>query len=753
MRDLRLAARLVAGGGRAQVARLALMTVGLAFGILALLLVIQVPQVLHGRDEVLRSREPVPATGAQRGELTVFANHGSWHGRPLLRVFVSGPADALTPPGVAALPRPGEVVLSPAAARLRTRPDFATLVPGRVVGQLTQPGLTGPDELVAYLGVDPAENGLGQQTLGWGVPAGVSVAGTGQFEFVTVEAALLVVPTAVIYVLACGRLAAATRRRRYAALRLVGASRRTLATVATAEAATAAVLGTVVGLLLFAALNGPLGASGLMGLTWYAEQSRFGVGSAVLVVLTALLVARVAGGLSGRRAMVDPLQERRFVTDRRPPWWLAVPLLAGIGLLLPLLPFGSTGAQGPAVQVLLVSGAVVGAVGVLLSGRLLTQAVARRLASPAAPLGVRLGAARLLSENARAVWLVSGLALLLLVSATGSGLTKAAEQQASSATRPVAVHVYGNEVPPEVRPRLADLGGPDLSWASATSRTVSDDSEPVDTLEWKIQHLGVQLLIAGCPQLGTLLGIAGADCERDHLYRLQAGNSLVPLPAGRSVTFETGTGSPEVVVAPADSLSTDRVSPLSSQTSLVWTGSEPPGGWSASTTFYFVIPPGIDSLDRFASALSDLAPTATANSSLDLVALAAYRQHRAAIQLGVGVGYTLALFALLISLVDRNIERRRDVVALVVLGTPARTIRLGQLVFGAVPALSSGLLAVGVGWLIANAFGALDADDPRWSATALTASLPLAAIGLVVTAASSLLVVGLRPRAADLRRE
>ncbi|MDP9352061.1 MAG: hypothetical protein M3P51_11040, partial [Chloroflexota bacterium] len=239
MKDLRLAVQLIWGGGKRELVRLLLMSVGLTIGVMALLLVIQVPGILNTRNEILSDRAPLPAAPGQDSALLVRTNHSFWAGEPLYRVFVAATSPAatgVTPPGLSKLPSRGQTALSPAAVRLLRNKNFAQLVPGRTTARVGSAGLIGPDELVAYIGVAPEQLRHGTKTVSWGVPTGVPLVGTGQFKFVAVETAVLILPAVIIYVHTCGRLAAATRRRRYAALRLVGASRRTLARVATIEA-------------------------------------------------------------------------------------------------------------------------------------------------------------------------------------------------------------------------------------------------------------------------------------------------------------------------------------------------------------------------------------------------------------------------------------------------------------------------------------------------------------------------------------
>ena len=67
--------------------------------------------------------------------------------------------DAPVPPGLTALPRPGEMAVSPALERLLTRTGgscCAQRLPGRVTGTIGDAGLLGPAELAFYPGARPA---------------------------------------------------------------------------------------------------------------------------------------------------------------------------------------------------------------------------------------------------------------------------------------------------------------------------------------------------------------------------------------------------------------------------------------------------------------------------------------------------------------------------------------------------------------------------------------------------------------------
>ncbi|ASW54049.1 FtsX-like permease family protein [Plantactinospora sp. KBS50] len=329
-KDLRLALRLVRGGGAAGYLRLGLMTIGFGLGAVVVLLLTTLPAVLGERGRVTAARQPISAD-AEYSFRSNF-NFGSWHGTRFTRVLIAdaGPS-APRPPGVVALPRPGEVVLSPAAAQLvRKDGTFAELVPGRQIGRIDESGLLGPDELYAYVGVTAAEMPGGSPSRGWGGLV-TDEEMRAQFSDIPLQLLLIVSAPAVFYFAVCSRLSAASRRRRYAALRLVGMSRRRVLRLASLESAVAGLVGGGLGLACYAVLNRVIGPSNALGFTWYPNASAFSLPTGVMVVLVFALMSGVVGGLSSGRALFRPVEARFDAADRPPRWWQPAPWSSGWG--------------------------------------------------------------------------------------------------------------------------------------------------------------------------------------------------------------------------------------------------------------------------------------------------------------------------------------------------------------------------------------------------------------------------------------
>ena len=153
--------RLVLAGSRSQWGRLVGITGGVAVGVLLLLCLVAASDALQTRE--LRGSLLSPA-GEQVVDLrddTVLVLPGTerFRERTIERVDVaSTPESSVDVPGIGTAPRPGTAVLSPALAALVDAAPADELGDryGTVVGVLPPSVLTGPDALVAVVGVDAA---------------------------------------------------------------------------------------------------------------------------------------------------------------------------------------------------------------------------------------------------------------------------------------------------------------------------------------------------------------------------------------------------------------------------------------------------------------------------------------------------------------------------------------------------------------------------------------------------------------------
>ncbi|HUJ06637.1 MAG TPA: hypothetical protein VLX31_11065, partial [Streptosporangiaceae bacterium] len=195
-------------------------------------------------------------TAAPGTELWNYSND-IYQGQTIERLDVAAlGSGAPVPPGVSRLPSAGQYYASPAlAALIRSVPadELGDRFPGHLAGTIGQAALTGPDELVVYIGYPEAALAR--------LPATVLVdriamaptrtIWTNFFRDSFVVGAIAFVFPILILVGTATRLAAARREERYAALRLVGATNRQIGVISSVDAVVSALLGSVLGIVIF----------------------------------------------------------------------------------------------------------------------------------------------------------------------------------------------------------------------------------------------------------------------------------------------------------------------------------------------------------------------------------------------------------------------------------------------------------------------------------------------------------------------
>ncbi|MFJ9241766.1 FtsX-like permease family protein [Streptomyces sp. NPDC101776] len=241
------------------------------------------------------------------------------------------------PPGLNTFPKQGELYVSPALAKLLhdlPSSQLAARFPKSTsYGTIGAAGLASPDELVAVVGRAPTDPAVSKSAGRYGiydqglteraVVSGFSGTGSSVFTVddqsaVLLGVGLLVVPV-IVLASAAGRLGAARREQRLAALRLAGATPRQILAMTGVEAAAVGAAGALTGAVAYGALlpalaNIPYGIG-----TWYTGQLWVGlpwvaavvVGVAALIAVSAMsMLRRVASAPLGVAQQSDPRRTR-----------------------------------------------------------------------------------------------------------------------------------------------------------------------------------------------------------------------------------------------------------------------------------------------------------------------------------------------------------------------------------------------------------------------------------------------------------
>jgi hypothetical protein len=160
-RDLVLGARMSVVGGPSGIVRAALTAVGVGLGVAVLFVAVSVPSVIDSQHQRGAAREDlIFGPRIDKGDNTILVGWAvtGYRGQPIrVRLLQSAGPQAPVPPGLDRLPRPGEIVVSPALADLLDSPEGELLRPRLdypIAGTIGDEGLIGPSELAYYLGSD-----------------------------------------------------------------------------------------------------------------------------------------------------------------------------------------------------------------------------------------------------------------------------------------------------------------------------------------------------------------------------------------------------------------------------------------------------------------------------------------------------------------------------------------------------------------------------------------------------------------------
>jgi hypothetical protein len=784
MRWLMLGLRLTRGAGRAGLIRAALMATGTAVGAVVLLAVLAAPGVVRAQQERAKARNPVPAWACvyQCFGLRLGERDDAIGTRQLRRVAVAidtaVPADRRPiPPGLSALPRPGEALVSPALADLlRTDPRARARFPQRVVGLIGRAGLVAPDELRAYVGVPANDPFMENETPvlrfgGEDEPQPFAAdQPRPQYDLAGLAlpaVALFVVAPVAVFVGTCARLSSTARDVRLAALRLLGVSARQAVAVTAVETAVVATVGAITGTAVFAALR-PLSQSWHLGrLHWYASDIAVPpvTGAATLA---GLIVAAVAVSvLAVRSDRVGPLRVRVGGAPARPNPSRVWPLAAGMVLTAV---GGAPAAMSDFFQVheetiaqlsdeLLPLGLLLVAGGLAVILPLVTWHLAglvRRL--PGAPLWLELAAARLRMAPAVAPRLVSTLVVTVLALGLGwIGAGVALGDRTFTLVdrfwRPAATYWTPTD-DPALESALRALPGVRVADIRGGVTVQVDDVQAA-------------AIVTTCAELLVAYSLdPGQSCVDGKTYRLETltlGEFVADpaLPAGEiAYTWSFDQRGNEVsdgrMEVPSTILRLTPVNDSQTRASILITRDAPiVAGRTLTTGGMHLAVADRAALDRASATVSartpanylwgDLGARRGYDASLLLTLLLT--------GLGLALGLGLATFA--VAAVDHASTRRKESVALAVVGAPARTVTAADLAAGGLP-LAIGLVlaaasTVALTIALAGRAGLAPTAALAEASTAAYAGIGTFAVGLVLLAAVALASRRRRPASAQRR--
>ncbi|MEH1127897.1 ABC transporter permease [Micromonospora sp. CPCC 206061] len=414
MGDLLLGARLAIAGGRDGWTRALLAAVAMGIGVAALLLAAAVPGALDARQARVDARDWQSIGDRPPADNTVLVAQqfdAAFRDQAVYAVLLraEGPR-APVPPGIARLPQPGEVVVSPALRALLASKDADLFAPrlggARVVGTIGPAGLAGPQELAYYLGSDQLRPGNHERITAFGE------FGTAEFSpvlslLIVVISVVLLLPIAVLIGTAV-RFGGERRDRRLAALRLVGADQPMTRRIAGGEALATALLSLAAGVVFFLLGRQVAPLATLWDVSLYAADLRPSPLLALAVAAAVPALAVTVTMVAMRSVVIEPLGvSRRAGTTRRRLWWRLILPLLGLAALYPL--FGDIRSSTVDNRYQIAAGAVLLLIGAVALLPWVIDLVVRRIRGGAVPW--QLAIRRLQHDSATSARMVNGIAV------------------------------------------------------------------------------------------------------------------------------------------------------------------------------------------------------------------------------------------------------------------------------------------------------------------------------------------------------
>ena len=428
---IRLGLRLALRSGREGLVRLVVMTVAIGIGVALLLGVLAEFHAFQAQASQpcwsCTQGATITGPGALPAHGELWSNGVDFYrGRTIARLEVA-PLSPSAPvlPGVARLPAPGTYDASPALeALLKTVPagQLGDRFPGRLAATIGNAALTGPDELVLYVGYTPSALAAvpGTEVVDSIATAPAPEIFTPFFRYAFGIGVLAVLFPILVLISTATRLAADRREERFAALRLVGGTPGDVRVIAAAESVLSALSGSLLGIVAFLLVR-PLFASAALIAPYFPGSvvpTWWELAGILIAVPATALVAALA---SLRRVEVSPLGVARRTTPEPPATRRLVPLAAGLGIyVLGLL---LTSHQG--INSAVYFGLILTMIGLVVAGPWLTGQGTRLLGVVARGSAGLLATRRLAGSPGAAFRAVTGLVLAVFLSTMAGTLVPA----------------------------------------------------------------------------------------------------------------------------------------------------------------------------------------------------------------------------------------------------------------------------------------------------------------------------------------
>lgn len=703
---IRLGLRLAVAGGREAVARLILIMVAVAIGVALLLTTLAALNAVTSQNDRYAwlessSSASTTDTGSALHDPLWWRLHADYYqGHIIARVDLAatGP-DSPIPLGLGALPSPGQFYASPALTKLlRNTPpgQLADRFDGSTqVGVLGDAALPAPNSLIIVIGHATADvagrDGYQKITsISTTSPAvcsqnclpGVGINSNALTLILAVVVAALLFPI-LIFIGGATRLSAARREQRFAAMRLIGATPRQIAVIATVESTIATLAGVIVGFGLFFAARPATAMIPFTGDRFFTSDLSLSVTDVLVIALGIPLAAALAARIALRRVNISPLGVTRRVTPTSPRAWRVIPALAGIAWMVYLAYFSNIASPGKSSNsttqaFAYLIGALLIMAGLVIAGPWLTLLGSRFMARTANRPSTLIAARRLADNPQAGFRAVSGLVLALFVGTCAVSVITAivASSNGSATTTPAARGTLFLTLNDGTAP---DAGPTSIPTSTMTALTSIPGVTGVTTIR--------QLHNGSVHQFPTLVASCAQLAATPVLGRCPTGAQVAQVSPDFAGSAYNAPRSSDTLTSAAPSLMQLQTLPVN--TLVVATNATTPAVEQARTTLGLAYPATIGP-----QTISELHANQTRT-------ITSYQRLADVVIL---VSLPIAGCSLAVAVAGGLAERKRPFSLLRLTGTPLRVLQRIITLETAGPLLTSAVVSIGAGLLTAQLF-------------------------------------------------
>ncbi len=607
-------------------------------------------------------------------------------------VHVAGKGtDLPRPPGLPTIPPAGESYVSPAVAKLlEGSPTLARRYP-KVIGILGPELLPGPKSLVVLEGVAVSELAGPATTQVTSYPrTGGSQPGSPLERLLLVVGTVSLLLPLVLLLGSASNLAAASRTKRFAALRLAGATQAQISQLAAGESLLIGCAGVGLGLLAWRGLRGTIAQLSSDGSQWFPADISPGLPLLLVVafgvpVLTALATQQRLARLGAGRLL-------GLLGRQRVRWWRVLPFILVLGVLALVLRPGSgtsTRALGFTFLGLLIS--------LLYLGPYLTKSLARVIRQFPRPAALLAGS-RLYQDPQAGFLTTAGVTIAVLIATLFAAATPGASESVADsritgiAAASAQIYLTGSS-PSQIAKISARLRqSPAVSQSAAIYQAMMLNA---DRKAWvgDCAEIVASARISGVTCAGRPAVLAekslsippGATFTLDEVYRVQADEgSAISMPefttpaVTGSLPNSTAIDTPDVIISPTV------VAKLLPQ-------------FKPARLLVALSPAGdVDDIRTLVHEISPTAEVQTRESTFDGFSLGV-RSLNSWVRALLLVVFGISAFGLMVALAVGLLERRRPFALLRAAGTPVRTLKWACFLEVFAPLLVMSLLAALVG--------------------------------------------------------